>query len=393
MSRPIRVGITHGDINGIGYEVIMKAIGADGFADLCTPVVFGTARLISFYRKHIGITDFSFKQIESAENIVDGEINVVNISNEEWKVTPGVPSAEGGAAALLSLEKALDALAQGDIDVLVTAPIDKNAIQGDGFCFPGHTEYLRARCGGSEKSLMILFDDHIRVALVTTHLPVSEISAAITPENVEDTIRLFDKALRSDFACERPKIAVLSLNPHCGDNGLLGSEERDVIVPVVEKCQADGLLVFGPYSADGFFASDVCARFDGVVAMYHDQGLAPFKALARENGVNFTAGLPFVRTSPDHGTAYDIAGKGLADSTSMREAIYKAIDIFRRRRRFAQASANPLRKQSDPRKADRERGEKKLERPKPQAKDPAETSPLPTVPPFDESSHEEVAAD
>ncbi len=373
MSRPIRVGITHGDINGIGYEVIMKAVGAEGFTGICTPVIFGTARLVSFYRKQLGLNNFYFKQISSAENAADGEINVVNISQEDWKVTPGVPSEEGGAAALLSLEHGVQALKDGHIDVLVTAPIDKHSIQSDTFAFPGHTEYLREKAGEGSKSLMILFDDHIRVALVTTHLPISEVASAVTSDNVEETVRLFESALRSDFAYERPKIAVLALNPHCGDNGLLGSEEKDVISPVIEKCQTDGMLVFGPYSADGFFASDACTRFDGVVAMYHDQGLAPFKALAREHGVNFTAGLPFVRTSPDHGTAYDIAGKGIADPTSMREAIYKAIDIFRRRGQFVRASANPLKKQSDPRKADRERAEKKKAADEAQASSSAET--------------------
>ncbi len=355
MKRPIRVGITHGDINGIGYEIIMKAIGAEEFLEICTPVVFGTARLFSFYRKQLGINDFYFHQISSSENINDGEINVINVSNDDFKVTPGIPSPEGGRAALIALEKAVEALKRGDIDVLVTAPIDKNTIQNEEFHFPGHTEYLRDKVGEDAQSLMILFDRNLRVALVTTHLPISEVSKAITPEKVETTVKLFDASLRADFGCERPRLALLSLNPHCGDSGLIGKEEIEVLIPVVEKCQSDGLLLFGPYSADGFFASDAYKQFDGVIAMYHDQGLAPFKALAREKGVNYTAGLPFVRTSPDHGTAYDIAGKGVADPTSMREAIYSAIDIFRRRCDYLQFSADPLRKQTDSKRGDREK--------------------------------------
>ncbi len=358
MARPIRVGISHGDINGISYEIILKAVGAEGFTEVCTPVIFGTSKLVSFYRKALGIGDFYFRQVSSAEGVADGEVNVVNISNEDIKVVPGTPSAESGAAALLSLEKATEALLAGDIDVLVTAPIDKNTIQGEGFRFSGHTEYLQSKAGDGAKSLMILFDDHVRVALVTTHLPIGKVAEAVTKERIVEVVRLFDRSLRADFACERPKIAVLSLNPHCGDHGLLGKEEQETIAPAIDQCVAEGILAFGPYSADGFFATDVYKNFDGVVAMYHDQGLAPFKALARENGVNFTAGLPFVRTSPDHGTAYDIAGKGVADETSMREAIYKAIDIFRCRRSFERASANPLRKQTDSRKADKGRSAK-----------------------------------
>lgn len=365
MNRPVRVGITHGDINGIGYEIIMKALADETFTDLCTPVVFGSPKLFSFYRKQLGINDFYYRQIASAENVADGEINVVNISNEDFKVTPGQPSPEGGAAALLSLEKGVEAVMAGHVDVLVTAPIDKHTIQSDRFRFAGHTEYLREKAGEGSRSLMILFADALRVALVTTHLPISEVSAAISKERIVETVKLFDASLRADFACERPKIAVLSLNPHCGDNGLLGHEEKDVIAPAIEECLNEGILAFGPYSADGFFAGEGIHAFDGVVAMYHDQGLAPFKALARDRGVNFTAGLPFVRTSPDHGTAYDIAGKGVADPVSMREAIYQAIDIFRRRRVFESASANPLARQTDTRKGDKEKPRRSEEKPEP----------------------------
>lgn len=360
MARSLRVGITHGDINGIGYEVILKALAPEEFTQICTPVIFGTTRLLSFYRKSLGINDFYFRMVSSADSVVDGEINLVNISNADFKVEPGKPSPDAGKAALLSLQTAVKALKDGHIDVLVTAPIDKNTIQSEEFKFPGHTEYLAAQAADDAEPLMILFSENLRVALLTTHLPVAEIPKAVTKEKIIHTLKIFDKSLRSDFNCERPKIAVLSLNPHAGDGGLLGSEEEEIIRPAIEEALADGLLVFGPYSADGFFASEGKNAFDGVLAMYHDQGLAPFKALARHGGVNFTAGLPFVRTSPDHGTAYDIAGKNLADPDSMRQAIYSAIDIFRSRANFSRASANPLQKQFDPKKADKEKARKIL---------------------------------
>ena len=362
MGRPIRVGITHGDINGIGCEVIIKALGHEGITELCTPVIFSSTRLFSFYRKQLGINDFYYRQIASAANTADGEINVVNITNDELHPQPGQPSPEAGAAALLSLSKAIEALQAGDIDVLVTAPIDKHTIQSDDFHFAGHTEYLQEKAGEGARSLMILFDERVRVALATTHLPLAEVPAAITREGIMTTVKDFASSLKADFGFERPKIALLSLNPHCGDGGVLGKEEQETIIPAIEALEEEGILAFGPYSADGFFASESYRAFDGVVAMYHDQGLAPFKTLAGANGVNFTAGLPFVRTSPDHGTAYDIAGKGVADATSMRQAIYAAIDIYRRRREFKAASANPLTKQFDNRRP--EKGEHKGEKPR-----------------------------
>ncbi|MDE6578005.1 MAG: 4-hydroxythreonine-4-phosphate dehydrogenase PdxA, partial [Muribaculaceae bacterium] len=242
------------------------------------------------------------------------------------------------------LEMAVNALQDGAVDVLVTAPICKENVQGEGFNFPGHTEFLENRIGDGAKVRMILFDDFVRVALVSTHLPISKVAAAVTPESVRDAIDSLNISLKRDFGIVRPRIAVLSLNPHAGDGGLLGSEEKEIISPVIEACREDGIIVFGPFAADGFFALGDYRKFDGIVAMYHDQGLAPFKTLAGERGVNFTAGLPFVRTSPDHGTAFPIAWKGMADATSMREAIYKAIDIFRRREIYDEASANPLRK-------------------------------------------------
>lgn len=346
MSRPIRVGITHGDTNSISYEVILKTFANEMLPEICTPVLFGSSRLAAYYRKNLGIEMSQMHAARDLNDIRDGHCNIINITQDEIKVEPGVPTEESGAAALLSLEQAVEALKSGAIDVLVTAPINKKNIQSDDFHFPGHTEYLQDRLGeDGDKALMLLFNDEMRVALVTTHLPLREVADAITKERVAETILALNQTLRRDFAIERPRIAVLSLNPHVGDDGLLGSEEKEVIIPAMEEMSEQRVLTFGPFAADGFFGSGAWKHYDGIVAMYHDQGLAPFKGLCTEGGVNFTACLPYVRTSPDHGTGYDIAGKNLADESSMRDAIYKAIDIFRNRQAFDRASANPLRRQ------------------------------------------------
>lgn len=353
MAKPVRVGITHGDINGISYEIILKALADERMPELCTPVIFGSPKLVAYFRKNLNIDEFRFTQVNDGE-VRDGEINLVSISQDEFKVEMGQPTEESGRAALLSLEYGVEALKSGMIDILVTAPINKHAIQSDKFQFKGHTEYLESELGAEgDKALMILFDDFLRVALVTTHEPVKDLASCITCENVLDTIRRFSSSLKRDFGFDRPRIAVLSLNPHNGDGGLLGDDEQQAIIPAISEAQDEGIAAFGPYAADGFFGSGAYRKFDGVVAMYHDQGLAPFKALAENRGVNFTAGLPFVRTSPDHGTGYDIAGKNLADATSMREAIYKGIDIYRNRRIYDRASSHPLRKQYVERGADK----------------------------------------
>jgi 4-hydroxythreonine-4-phosphate dehydrogenase len=353
MGRNIKVGITHGDFNGVGYEVILKSLADERMNELCTPVIFGSGKAAAYYLKKLGLGDVRFTQIESAADAADGEISIVNVC-EECKVDPGTDSPEAGHAAFVALEAACNALKDGSIDVLVTAPINKKNIQCSDFSFSGHTEYLQDRLGKEDsKSLMILFDEHLRVAMVTTHLPVSEIASHITKEIVADTINRFSDALKSDFRCERPKIAVLSLNPHCGDNGLLGKEETEIIEPAIKECNDAGIMVFGPYASDGFFGSGAYRKFDGVVAMYHDQGLAPFKTIAGAYGVNLTAGLPYVRTSPDHGTAYDIAGKNEADESSMRHAIYSAIDVYRAREAYEIARRNPLKKQYVERGADK----------------------------------------
>lgn len=335
------VAITHGDINGIGYEVILKAFEDERLAELCTPVLFGSAKIINHYRKQLGL-ETKTNVIEDMGDVRPGVLNVINCIPEDTRLEPGVSSQTAGQAALASLEAAMRAVTAGECDVIVTAPINKKNIQSPTFVFPGHTEYLESVAGADAKALMILANDNLRVALVTTHLPISAVPAAVTEENVLEKIRLFNRSLHRDFGIHHPRIAVLALNPHAGEEGLLGVEEQQVIIPAVDKARQEKIMVFGPYAADGFFGSGRFVKFDGVLAMYHDQGLAPFKAMAMDNGINFTAGLPWVRTSPDHGTGYDITGRGEASADSMRQAIYAAIDIWRNRRNEDHAHRDPL---------------------------------------------------
>lgn len=344
MARPIRVGITHGDINGVGYEVILKALADEKMLELCTPVIFGYHSIAEKARRQFGLEDQRLYKSGSAAQAQDGRISVVEIGGGVPEVVPGEPTEDSGKASVAALEAAAAALEDGTIDVLVTAPISKEAVHSESFNFPGHTEYLEARIGHGSKARMILFDDNVRVALVSTHLPISKVAEGVTKESVEAAIVSLNDSLRRDFGIPRPRIGVLSLNPHAGDGGVIGSEEKEIIEPVIAECREKGILSFGPFAADGFFGMGDYKKFDGIVAMYHDQGLAPFKTIAGEKGVNFTAGLPFVRTSPDHGTAFGIAWKDQADPTSMREAIYAALDIYRRRNIFEEASSNPLKK-------------------------------------------------
>lgn len=356
--RSIRVGITHGDVNGIGYEVIMKALADEMMTDLCTPVIFGHVPTLSHYRKACGIEpSFRYTKVASAADAREGEVNIVDIApGREVALEPGKPTAESGQLALDSLEAAVEAMRARQIDVLVTAPICKEAMKMAGFPFPGHTEYLADRLGDGAAPLMILMreDPPLRVALLTTHLPVSEVAGAVKTDAIVEKLRTLHNTLRKDFAIERPKIAVLSLNPHAGDGGAIGSEEEQLIAPAIEQAYQRRILAFGPYAADGFFGAGRHERFDAILAMYHDQGLIPFKLMAMEHGVNFTAGLPVVRTSPDHGTGYDIVGRGEADPTSMREAIYAAIDIYRRRWAYIRSRSNPLKKQYVDKSGDKE---------------------------------------
>ena len=343
MEKTLKVGITHGDINGIGYEVILKALDNPTILEFCTPVVYGSAKIAAFYRKALDMQPMQLNQAASAAEIRDGVVNVINVVGEDVKVEPGVETAAAGQAAFTALERAVADLREGRIDVLVTAPINKHNIQSDTFHFPGHTEYLQEALGAEgDRALMVLCTDDLRVALVTTHLPIAKVPAAITREGIVGKLRDFHRSLVRDFGIHAPRIAVLSLNPHAGEGGLLGTEEQEIIAPAIDDVRSSKILAFGPYASDGFFGSGLYRRFDGVLAMYHDQGLAPFKTLAMDAGVNFTAGLPFVRTSPDHGTGYDIAGKNRASEESMRAALYAAIDIFRSRQAFKEMTASPL---------------------------------------------------
>lgn len=339
----IKIGITQGDINGVGYEAIIKMLSDNRILELCTPIVYGSAKILSFYCKMLGIPAFPISQIGSPDEARDGVVNIINVVGEDAKVEPGQPTKAAGQAAFAALEAAVRDAKEGLIDALLTAPINKSTIQSEEFSFPGHTEYLASATDA--EPLMILFNSNVRIALVTTHLPVNEIAVAVTEERILAKLRLFRDSLVGDFGIVHPRIAVLALNPHAGDDGLLGAEEQNVIVPAIEKASQEKIQCFGPYAADGFFGAGLYKKFDGVLAMYHDQGLAPFKTIAMDSGVNFTAGIPIVRTSPDHGTGYDIAGQGVASEESMREALYAAIDIFRNREKHAERTANPLRRQ------------------------------------------------
>lgn len=340
----IRIGITQGDINGVGYEVILKTFANPTMFELCTPIIYGSPKVAAYHRKAFELpTNFSI--VNSASDAQEGRLSIVNCSNDEVKVEFAKADPESGKAALAALEKAVQEYKEGLIDVIVTAPINKHTIQSEEFSFPGHTEYIEEKLGESQKALMILMKGDFRVALVTGHMPVSQIASHITKEAITEKIAIFHESLKRDFGISSPRIAVLSLNPHAGDSGLLGKEEEEIIAPAMQEMIEKGIQCFGPYPADGFMGSDNYTHFDGILAMYHDQGLAPFKALAMDEGVNFTAGLPVVRTSPAHGTAYDIAGKGVATEDSFRQAVYVAIDVYRNRCRDKYARKNPLRKQ------------------------------------------------
>ncbi len=325
-----RIGITLGDLNGVGPEVVIKALADHRMLDVITPVIYGSAKVISFYRKQLNIEDFNYTQVRNNGQFAPRNINVVNCWDDNLEISPGKASTESGKAAFIALKQASEELKEGTIDALVTAPIDKQTIHSDEFPFAGHTEFLTQFFGAAE-SLMFMVSDTLRVGLVTGHIPVKEIAASITQENIESKLKIMEQSLRKDFGISKPRIAVLGLNPHAGDGGLIGDEEDLFIKPVIEGYKNRGKLVYGPFSADGFFASGSHIKYDAILAMYHDQGLIPFKAIAFNEGMNFTAGLKVVRTSPDHGTGYNIAGKNLANESSLRNAIYGAADIFKLR--------------------------------------------------------------
>jgi len=325
-----RIGITLGDLNGIGPEVIIKALTDNRLLSMITPVVYGSTRVLSYYRKLMNMEEFNYSQVKTKGQFFPKAVNVVNCWEEAIEIVPGQPSKQAGRGALLALKQVVEDAKEGLLDAIVTGPIDKNTIHGEEFPYRGHTEYLTETFGAGE-SLMLMVGNNLRVGLVTEHVAIKEIASLITKERVELKIRLLEMSLKKDFLISKPKIAVLGLNPHAGDEGLLGTEENEVIRPVIADLKNKGKVIFGPFPADGFFAAHQHLKYDGILAMYHDQGLVAFKTLAFEDGVNFTAGLPVVRTSPDHGTAYNIAGKNLADESSLRQAIYMACDIVKNR--------------------------------------------------------------
>lgn len=339
----IKVGISIGDLNGIGSEIVLKTFEDARMLDFCTPVIFASAKTITFLKKKYKF-DIAFQGVEDASQAIDGKINVVNVWKENVSINFGEEDKKVGEFAFRSLEVATKALKEGHIDVLVTAPINKHTIQSEEFKFPGHTDYLARELNG--ESLMFMITDELRVGLLTDHVAVKDVAATITPQLIEKKINIITKTLQQDFRISKPKIAVLGINPHSGDSGVIGKEDEEIMKPTLEKMRNNGKLVFGPYSADSFFGSGNYKNFDAVVAAYHDQGLIPFKTLSFGNGVNFTAGLEKIRTSPDHGTAYEIAGKNQADHNSFKEAVFKAIDIFRNRQEYMELTSNVLKKQS-----------------------------------------------
>jgi len=341
--KPI-IGFTCGDLNGIGIELIIKSLSDHRILDICIPVVFASNKSINFYRKSLPEINFTYNSTKDFSKLSHKQINIYNCWEEEVAINPGQLNKIGGQYALLSLQNAVKALRDGHIHGLVTAPVHKKNIQSETFHYNGHTPYLKAEFGVDDV-VMLMVADNIKVGLVTEHIPVSEVAQHITRENIVSKLRIINSSLQSDFGIDKPRIAVLGLNPHAGDEGLIGHEEESIIKPAI-KDSKHNMMVFGPYSADAFFARGSYEKFDAVLAMYHDQGLIPFKSLAVGEGVNYTAGLTVVRTSPDHGTAFDIAGKGKADHSSFLAATYEAVDIIKRKMGYAEARQNPLKKMS-----------------------------------------------
>lgn len=335
------IGISLGDINGIGIELIIKTFSDIRMLQVCTPVIYGNSKVISFHRKTLNIPEFNMNTIRTVGEASDKKVNLISCWEEEVKVEIGQATSVSGKYAFKSLKSAAADLKEGKLDAIITAPINKKVMQQEGFDFPGHTEYFASLFGVKDYA-MFLVSDTLRVAFVTGHVPVKEVASLLTKEKISTRIKLMNESLKRDFNIRKPRIAVLGLNPHAGDNGLLGSEENEIITPAINECFDNKILAYGPYPADGFFGSGNLKKFDAVLAMYHDQGLVPFKTISFDTGVNFTAGLPCVRTSPDHGTAYDIAGKGIASEDSFRQAIYLACDIVGNRKFYNEANENPL---------------------------------------------------
>lgn len=336
------IAITHGDINGISYEVILKTLSEPRVFEEFTTVIYGSSKAAGYYRKLLDVQNISLNIVNSINDINPKKVNLINCTDEELKVEMGISTAEAGKAALAALQKATADLKAGKTDALVTAPLNKKNVQTDGFHFPGHTEYFEQEFGNGKPALMLMINDVMRVAVVTGHIPLGEVAGNLSTHLILDKLRIFNHSLKKDFNVIRPRIAVLGLNPHAGEEGLLGNEEESIIAPAMKQADNEGIICVGPYPADGFFGSGMFNKFDGILAMYHDQGLIPFKTVSMDRGVNYTAGLPIIRTSPAHGTAYNIAGQNIASEDSFRQALFLACDVFHTRKLNAEISANPL---------------------------------------------------
>jgi 4-hydroxythreonine-4-phosphate dehydrogenase len=337
----IILGITQGDINGISYEVIMKTLADNRIFDICTPVVYGSPKVAAYHRKALDLENFSFNSIRTVDEAIARRANIINCIDDSARVELGKSTQYAGEASLQALEVAVKDLEDGKLDVIVTAPINKANIKSDKFNFNGHTEFFETRFN-AQGVLMLMVNDLMRIGVVTSHVPVAKVTEYITRDTILSKLRIINYSMLTDFAIRRPRIAVLGLNPHAGDEGVIGDEEQKEIIPAINEAQNEGIMAFGPFPADGFFGAGTFSKFDAILAMYHDQGLVPFKALTTEGGVNYTAGLPVVRTSPAHGTAYDITGKNLASADSFRKAVYMAVEIFKNRMQYRDISANPL---------------------------------------------------
>jgi len=337
----IKLGITHGDINGISYEVILKALLDIRINEFFIPILYGSSKVLAYHRKALDIENFSLNSIRTPSEANPKRSNIINCIDDNVRVELGKSTEIAGEASIKAIDEALKDILNGEIDILVTGPINKANIQSKDFHFPGHTDYLKQKSGVNEV-LMLMVGDNIKVGVVTAHIPLKEVAAELTEDKILENIRVLNKSLIIDFNIGKPKIAILGLNPHAGDNGLIGTEEIDIIIPAIKKANSEGITALGPFAADGLFGSKDYTKFDAILAMYHDQGLAPFKALSFSTGVNYTAGLPFVRTSPAHGTAYELAGKNEASEDSMRQAMYLALDIYRNRQMYKELTSNPL---------------------------------------------------
>ena len=337
------IGISCGDVNGIGIELIIKTFSDSRITELCTPVIFASNKIVNFYRKTVGDLNFNFFHTKEIDRLNAKQVNIFNCWDEEVNIMPGVLNETGGRYAVISLKIAVDFLKQRKIDGLITAPIHKSNVQSETFSYTGHTPYLKEEFKVNDV-VMMLCANNMRVALVTEHVPIHQVASEISSEGIISKLNIIQASLQRDFAISKPRLAVLGLNPHAGDNGLIGKEEEDIITPAIKQAKSNNMLVFGPFSSDAFFARGEHEKFDAVLAMYHDQGLIPFKSLAKGEGVNYTAGLPVVRTSPDHGVAFDIAGKGIADQSSFLQSLYTCLDIIDKRLDYEEDRANPLKK-------------------------------------------------